>query len=499
MKLARLESENFQKLTVIDITFGDHVTEISGPNGSGKSSTIDSIYCSLKGLDVAPEDPIRHGADVCAIRSHLKGDDGSVLLVTRRFRKDANGETVSDLALETPDGARFRSPATHLKQIISDHLLDPLEFLELDNEKQLNVLRSFAPGFDFDANKRQYDGLFAKRTEVNRDKKREQAAADSIDVLPTAPGERQDEAALTAELESAGAKNVDIERRRSNREKAVNRIADLRAACEKRATDSDRLVEALNRQIEELRAQIAEEQRALQADATRMTTEAADLQAKLDGAEPLPELVDAAVITAKLNEARRVNRLIEDWETQRARKAAHQREADTYSTQWDELTAKLADLEQARRDAIQKAHLPVDGLGFGDGFITYKGVRFDQVSTAERLRIAFALSVAKHPKLRLCWIRDASLLDDNSLQIVESLAREFDTQVLLETVRPNSGNAIVLEDGHVKGMEVEPKLTAVSKPAAHAANESAEPTDAPAPKSPRKRWQGPGTPTGDAT
>jgi hypothetical protein len=255
------------------------------------------------------------------------------------------------------------------------------------------------------------------------------------------------------------------------------------------------LVESLNRQIEELKARIAEEQRARDADVARLTTEADDLQAKLDGAEPLPELVDAAAITARLNEARRTNRLIEDWETQRARKAAHQRDADAYEKQSDDLTAKLAEVEYAKQAAIQKAHLPVSGLGFGDGFITFNGAPFGQASKAERMRTAFALCMAKRPKLRFCWIQDASLLDEDSWKFIEQLAEEFDCQVLLETVRPNSGSAIVLEDGHVKGVEPEPKLTKIAKPAADSANDATP--GAPAPRA-RKRFVGPGAPTGGA-
>lgn len=498
MKIARAEIENFQKITVIDITFGDRVTEISGKNGAGKSSVFAALHTCLQ-QSAMPADPIRHGADTCAIRTHLKGDDDSILLVTKRIREDAKGKVVTDLVLETPEGARYPQAATHLKKLISDHLMDPLKILEMKDDELLEVVKSYAPGFDFAANKRSYDGLFAKRTEVNRDHKREQAAADSIDVLPTAPGEKQDEAALTAELENAAAKNLEIERRRANREKASTRVSELREACVKRTSDSERSVADLNRQIEELKARIVTEEEACLADVTRMNAEAEELRAKLDSAEPLPELTVVSEITAKLNEARRINRLIQDWETQRARKAAHQRDADAYAKQSAELTAKLDALDAEREDAISKANLPVAALGFGDGFVTLNGAPFKQASKAERMRTAFALVVAKQSgDLKFCWISDAALLDDDSRALVEHLAAEFDCQVLLETIKPGSSNAIIIEDGHVKGVEAEPKLTKVAKPAADAANDSPDaPATSTAPKS-RKRWTGPGAPTGGA-
>lgn len=498
MKIARAEIENFQKITVIDISFNDRVTEISGKNGAGKSSTFLAVHAALES-NAMPDDPIRHGSDSFAIRTHLKGDDDSIMLVTKRGRRDRDGKMVYDLVLETPEGARFPQPATHLKKLISDHLLDPLQFLDMTDEKQFEILRSFVPDFDFAANKRAYDGLFARRTDVGKDRKREQSAADAIDVLDEAPGEKVDESALTTELEAAGTKNLEIERRRSNREAAANRVQQLRREIEQEAIRCDNEVADIHRQIEELKTKVEAVRDKSRLGVMQASKEADELQAKLDAAEPLPDTVDAAAITTKLNEARRINRLIEDWEGQRARKVAHQRDADAYDKQYDDLTAKLADLEQARKDAIQKAHLPVSALGFGDGFVTFNGAPFAQASKAERMRIAFALCIAKRPQLRFCWIQDASLLDEDSWKFIEQLAEEFDAQVLLETVRPNSGNAIVLEDGHVKGIEAEPKLTKVAKPAAEAANDAPDaPAASTAPK-PRKRWQGPGAPTGDAT
>lgn len=497
MKITRLEAENFKKLTAIDITFGEHVTEISGPNGSGKSSTLDGIYLSLVGLDskTKPKEPIRRGADSCFIRSHYGHDEEGGIIITRRFRKLDDGETVSDISIETPEGARYPSPQTHLNKIISDHLLDPLQFIGMKDEEQFDILRSFVPDFDFSANERLRAGAFAKRTDIGRDQRREQAAADAIEIADKAPGERVDEAALTAELEAAGRKNLETQQRRTNRERAAQRIADLLADAKDRQMRCDETVADLERQIAELQARIENEKSGAALEIETAHKEAEELQAKLDSAEPLPDEVDAAAITAKLNEARRTNRAIEDWEAQRARKLQHQREADRLSAEYDGLTEKITECDQAKQDAIRKATLPVAGLGFGDGYITLNEIPFRQASTAEKLRTAFAISVAKRPKLRLCWIRDASLLDDNSLAIVEQLAREFDCQVLLETVRANSTNAIVLEDGHVKGVEPKPKNEpqfelSADAPAAATTGRKKRP--------PSKPWTGPGAPKGDA-
>lgn len=501
MRITRLEAENFMKLEAIDIKFDERVTEFAGRNGSGKTTLFLAIKCTLEGKDALPDDPIRHGADRSFIRTHLAGDgpDGG-LLVTCRLRKSDDGEVIRDLVLETPEGARFPSPQTHLKKLISEHLLDPLHFIEeMDAKQQYDTLRSFVPDFDFAKNEQMRKGAFEQRTDIGRDLDREQKAADAIDVLDKAPGERVDEAALTADLEAAGTKNLDIERRRTNRESATARVSKLRSDAEQRAAQSTRQVLDLNRQIEELKAKIADEEYAARNECKALTDEADELQRKLDAAEPLPQEIDAATITAKLTEARRVNRLIEDWETQRARKVAHQREAARLSREYDALTSRIVEYDQAKKDAIQKATLPIDGLGFGDGFITLNGVPFKQASKGEQMRTAFALCVAKRPHLPFCWIRDASLLDEDSLKLVYQLAEQYDAQLLLEFVRPNSSNAIVIEEGRVAGVELPPSKIAPPKaeaPADSFALSSDQPSGGARKRSPRK-WRGPGEPKGD--
>jgi hypothetical protein len=128
----------------------------------------------------------------------------------------------------------------------------------------------------------------------------------------------------------------------------------------------------------------------------------------------------------------------------------HEKSAREYEQQADQITERMSNRMQAKQSAIAKSNIPVSGIGFGDGEILLNALPFTQASTAEQLRTAFALIAAQNPTLRLAWIRDGSLLDDDSMQIVNALAEEFDMQVLIETVRPTSKNAIVIEDGRIK-------------------------------------------------
>ena len=102
-----------------------------------------------------------------------------------------------------------------------------------------------------------------------------------------------------------------------------------------------------------------------------------------------------------------------------------------------------------KQDAIAGAAMPVDGLGFGAGVVTYNGVPFDQASSAEQLRVSMGIAIAANPKLRVIRITDGSLLDEDSLAAIGEMAKAADFQVFVEVVDSSGTVGIVIEDGLV--------------------------------------------------
>lgn len=425
-KLTRLEVENFKRIVALDINLGGNVTELSGRNGSGKSSTLDAISVLFEGLADAPAVPIRKGCE----QSFIRGVLGEII-VERKFRAVDGGKYTSSITLRTPDGARYPEPQKHLNALIGTHMLDPLDFIRMKPPEQFEVLRKFVPGVDFEKldaeNKRDYD----RRTDVNRFVKEAAASASMIVVSVDTPEDVIDESALVSEIQSAAEHNAAIERRAANRSAVTEKIAGHRATAERLKAESDRLFKEMQRVRDESLKESA------QGDL---------LQEKLDQAEPLPAPKDVSSIRAQVDAARATNKHVE----LRARKQQHENLAKKHEQESKQLTETIEARNVAKRQAIAEAKIPVPGIEFGEKVILLNGVPFAQASTAEQLRTAFALIIALNPKLRLAWIRDASLLDEESLAIIDQLSQEYDCQVLLETVRPTSKNAIVLEDGRVK-------------------------------------------------
>jgi hypothetical protein len=111
----------------------------------------------------------------------------------------------------------------------------------------------------------------------------------------------------------------------------------------------------------------------------------------------------------------------------------------------------MLDALDAKRDAsLAAAKFPVDGLGFTDDGVTFKGVPFGQASSAEQITVSLAMAMALNPKLRVIRILDGSLLDPDSMQTIAAMAGENDYQVWVERVSDTSGVGVVIEDGEVQ-------------------------------------------------
>jgi hypothetical protein len=60
------------------------------------------------------------------------------------------------------------------------------------------------------------------------------------------------------------------------------------------------------------------------------------------------------------------------------------------------------------------------------------------------------MGFAQNPGLKILLVRDGSLLDENSLNLLAQLARDFDGQVWIERVGEGDESAVIIEDGVVK-------------------------------------------------
>lgn len=440
MKILKLEAENVKKLRAVEITPEGNLIQIAGDNDAGKSTLLDCIFWALAGKDAIQRKPIRTGCEEAVIKLDL-----GEIKVRRNFRAAEDGGFTTSLAVENGEGARFKSPQAMLDGLLGALTFDPLEFVKQDSRKQFDTLRRLTKvDVDFD----QLDGLnrsdYERRTEINRQAAHLRAQAEGTVVPPNTPPEKIDTAALLDRIENAARTNAEIVARQQRREKVALDAKGCRdAAAEKRAKAAD-----LRRQADQL-----------DADAFVDDEQAESLEAKLANAETLPDPVDISAVRAELDGAEAINRHVDA----AVHKADLMRQAKEKEAEAEKITAAMKAREQVKADAIAKARMPVDGLGFGDGFVTFNGEPFDQASTAQQIKVSVAIAMAGNPKLRVVRIKEGSLLGPGAMETIAQMAREHDFQVWVEVVRPDSPVGIVIEDGGVVSIDGRP--TEAPKPA----------------------------------
>lgn len=428
LRIVSLIAENVKKLTAVEIRPDGRMVKITGGNAQGKSSILDCIWLACDRASNPQEQPIRSGQKQARIRV-----DFGEIVVERRFN-DKGGS----LTVESAEGASFKSPQTMLDQFFGSLSFDPLAFTRMDPKKQVAALREIAQvDVDIDVLEGQIASDFQKRTDVNRDAKARRAAAEAIAVPKDLPAELVDEKALLDEIQAAGEHNVQIETRKARRVETQNE-ANLK---KQQAT-------AKRDRAAELREQAA----ALDREAASLLESAATLERKIDEAEALPEPIDVAALRARLDQAQSVNRQI----GLRERRAVIEADYVELERQSAALTAAIDERRKQIADAIAAAKMPVPGLGFADGVVTYNGIPFNQASAAEQLTVSFAIAKAANPKLRVILIKDASLLDEKSLERLADMAKDGDYQIWLEKVDSSGKIGFYIEDGAVRAVDGEP-------------------------------------------
>lgn len=403
-KIVSLTAENFKRLKAVHIEPDGNVVVISGRNAQGKSSVLDSIWAALAGAAGAKnlDRPIRDGEKHAEVTVEL--DD---LTVTRRWT-----ERGSTLTVTSKDGQRQAKPQQVLDALIGKLAFDPLAFATAKPADQRTMLLDVVGLTDAVAElERQRKGVYDARTDVNRDVKRLQAQVQAAPLQPLPAG-------VTGP--------VDIEQVAQQLQESLSAKSRL---------------ESLTSRLDSVDREIAETQRRLQ----QLQTERGSIveEGRSLSGTGLQESVDQ--LQRRLREAENINAAVRANEG-RAALAESLAQAQAKS---EHFTANIEEIDASKAALLAGAALPVVGLGVDEEGITLNGVPFTQASAAERLKVSVAMAMAMNPSVRVICIRDAALLDSNSMASLARFAAARDFQIWVERVDPQQGVGVVIEDGEV--------------------------------------------------
>lgn len=427
MNILELQINDVKRISAVEINpaTGEPVI-LTGDNAQGKSSVLDSIVFALSntGLD----DPIRHGRPSGSITVKL-GRDQVEYTVERRITKKGQYLTLRDAK-----GVEVSKAQTFLNGLLGNYAFDPLEFTTLKPKEQVEALKA-AAGLDFselDAKRLEH---YNRRTTIARDGKEKKARFEAM----TAPA-----ADVPAAEVSAAAAMESLE----NLQKLDAAAKDAGRAWEAAEKDHHAKVDEVARLKSQLEAAIK-----LAQDAE---TEAARLKGLNDAAA-------AAAPTAESLEAARV--AVKDVDTINAgvRHARQYRELDAelkeLRLEHANLDRRIEEIDEAKKEAVKNAALPLDGLELTDDGVMFNGTFFSQMSTAEQIRISTLVAMAQNPALKIILIREGALMNRANIGMIADLARENGFQVWMEKFQEDPGDTgLHITDGsvsHVDGKPVE--------------------------------------------
>lgn len=415
LTIVRLEVSNVKRIRAVTIEPAGSAVILGGLNAQGKTSVLDAIEIALGGARSMPEDPVRHGAK----KAHVIADLGE-LVVERTISK-----TGTSLVVRNRDGERLASPQAILDKLCSRIAFDPLDFYREQPTKQNEILRRLV-GLDFTASDSKRQALYDERTRVNREAKAARAQSESLVVPPGTPDEPVSVADLVAQIGAAHAA-------KSAKESHARSIADAKAKVELANHDLAAAEEAARRaEAAVIKARLVKKHAHAALD-------------ELASKPAPPEPGDVSQLEAQVKNAETTNRNVD----RKKRRDAHEDAANQLETEAAELSQQIEAIDAAQSAQLAAAKYPVEGLALGTTGPTFRGVPLEQASGAERLRVSVAIGLALNPRLRVLLVRDASLLDENSLRLVASMAAEAGAQVWLERVGTGDPGAVIIQDGQI--------------------------------------------------
>jgi hypothetical protein len=469
LRLHKLQIENFMRIKGLTVDArGNHVI-IRGANEQGKTSALEAIWAAVCGANAKeiPE-PLHRGQ-----RKGLITVDLGELVVERHFT-----ERGTRLVVLRKDGSEIASPQALLNGLLSKIALNPVDFLSLRPQDQLDqVLRvagltpprdqvRLIAGEDIPPHDQEsaytylerlsadHTGLFYLRRldqgrEVDRCKKALEKQEELVKGFDTTePG--RDVAEVLAEIEAAEEEQKGYESQRRtvvdgrNKLKAYReRLAEVEQQCDRKRAEVADLEARLKKALAEWEE--------LKGKAASGATATCQLEAEIaDEVLALGALTDHGPRIAGLKEeAKRCNAQQE--ENIRVRQASERlgelaREQGLAEEKHRRLDAQLEDLRRLRKQVLEGANLGVPGLSVGSGELLVNGVSFKQAARSKKLRVACAVAMKNPANLRLLRVDDAEHLDENSRNELLDMADDHGFQVVMTCVDSNDGLKVEIEE-----------------------------------------------------
>ena len=406
IKINKLEIENVKRVKAVKVEpTANGLTVIGGRNGQGKTSVLDAIAWALGGDRYRPSEAQRRESTIPP-NLHIVLNNGLVV-----ERKGKN----SDLKVTDPEGNKAGQQL--LNEFVEQFALDLPKFMESNNREKANVLlQIIGVGNQLAALETDEKYLYNERFTVGRIADQKEKFAKEQPYYPDAPKELVSASELIRQQQEILAQNGENQRKREN----LHRL--------------EQEYQKINGQLEEL----LKRQATVKSDIDIARMSAADLQDR-----------STAELEASISNIEEINRKV------RANldKDKAEEDAQAYRDQYAGLTKKIEDTRKKKTDLLDSAELPLPELSVKDGELVYKGQKWDNMSSSERLIVATAIVRKLNPKCGFVLLDKLEQLDTETLNEFGKWLEQEGLQAIATRVSTGEECSIIIEDGYVVGQE----------------------------------------------
>lgn len=432
LRFENLQLENFKGLSKTILHIGGHGLLFIGPNGAGKSTLIDALESPLD-TKRRPSMPIKQGETHASLEVTLKGHINGVpkqyILELYFSPKNQTGR----LVITDTDGNKVPNPASFVKGLIGTVSYDIMEWLTGSKAEKLTKMKELT-GIAKDIDIAQMT-IKDRKEERKRLKERTEdleavmgnhgMSKDEIDTY-SYPVSLMDINQELAHVEGQQQKFDGAIAKLNDMKKDYNRLEDTQLTCDAKIID-------YKKEIERLQSLVGAEQTKItiiQSDKTELALKIikgdqwAAQAVRPSGIDVATKMSLATAHNAKHEQVKQL--------------ALKQKEVLTGKNTIGDMDMQIKKDEAAIADKIKNSQLPIEGLSFDEHEIYLNGIPLEDkgINTAKLMETSALMAIyqAKKSNLKAIFIRDASLMDRNTLKGIITKIEEAGLQPIVELV-----------------------------------------------------------------
>lgn len=394
VKINELQIENVKRIKAVKLEPTQNgLTIVGGRNNQGKTSVLDSIAWALGGDRFKPSQANREGS---VVQPYLKITLSNGIVVERAGKNSS---------LKVIDSNGNKGGQQLLNEFIESFALNLPKFLQATaNEKANILLQIIGVGDRLIELEHAETEKYNERHTIGQIAQQKKKYADEMTFYEGVPSEPISASELIKQQQEILYTNAQNQKKRE-------RLSELR---EKKHL----LEEELNRVNADLKL--------------------AELSAV--------DLVDrsTAELEKNIEQIDKLNiKIRSNLDKERAEESAHD-----FQTQYETLTAELEKIRADKKKLLDNADLPLPELSVVNGEITYKGMKWDNMSGSEQLRVATAIIRKLNPECGFVLVDKLEQMDTETLQEFSQWLESEELQVIATRVGTGDECSIIIEDGY---------------------------------------------------